>query len=274
MPGYSVGIDIGGTFTDCFVTDGASVWTAKAATTPRALQDGLVESLRLAAAEIGIALSELCRSVTHFGLGTTAVTNVLAEMRGARTGLVTTRGFGDLFTMARGHRIGRDGMSDFLPEIVPRSRVAEVPERVDAEGRILLALDRDAARREIGRLVDEERVEALAVCLLWSCRNPVHELELGRLVAEAWPDVFVSLSCDVFPVIREYERMTTTVLNAYSWRSFSTFLDQMEAGLRANGLETPVAIMQSNGGTFSAEEARRLPIALAQSGPVAGVVAA
>ncbi|MGH7859659.1 MAG: hydantoinase/oxoprolinase N-terminal domain-containing protein, partial [Candidatus Binatia bacterium] len=168
MAGYSIGIDIGGTFTDCFVTDGASVWTAKAPTTPKALQEGLLESLRLAAAEIGIGLPELCRSAVHFGLGTTAVTNVLAEMRGARTGLVTTRGFGDLFTMARGHRIGRDGMSDFLPEIVPRERVAEVPERIDARGEVLLALDREAARRAIARLVEDEGIEALAVCLLWS----------------------------------------------------------------------------------------------------------
>jgi N-methylhydantoinase A len=274
MPGYSIGIDIGGTFTDCFVTDGTSVWTAKASTTPRALHEGLIESLRLAAGEIGIGLPELCRSVVHFGLGTTAVTNVLAEMRGARTGLVTTRGFGDLFTIARGHRIGRDGMSDFLPEIVPRERVAEVPERIDSAGTVLLSLDVAGARREIARLVDEEHIEALAVCLLWSCRNPAHEIEIRRLVSERWPDLFVSLSCEVFPVIREYERMTTTVLNAYSWRSFSTFLDQMEKGLRENGLGAPVAIMQSSGGTFSAEEARALPVYLAQSGPVAGVMAA
>lgn len=271
---YSIGIDVGGTFTDCFVSDGRAWWTAKAPTTPHALHEGLIDSLRRAAQAIGVELHDLLRDTVHFGLGTTSVTNVLAELSGARTGLVTTRGFGDLFTMARGHRLGRDGMSHFLPEIVPRERVAEVPERIDAAGRVLLALDRDAAARAIARLVEEEAVEALAVCLLWSCRNPVHEIEIARLVRERHPELFVSLSTEVFPVIREYERMTATVLNAYSWRSFSTFMDQMEQGLRANGLAVPVAVMQSNGGTFSAAEARRLPVYLAQSGPVAGVMAA
>src|SRR5438128_794104 len=130
MPQYHIGIDIGGTFTDCFVTDGDGAWTAKAPTTPASLDEGLIESLRRAAA--GTDLGRLLADTIHFGLGTTAVTNVLAELRGARTGLVTTRGFGDLFTMARGHRLGRDGMSDFLPEIVPRERVIEVPERIDS----------------------------------------------------------------------------------------------------------------------------------------------
>ncbi|MGH7897947.1 MAG: hydantoinase/oxoprolinase N-terminal domain-containing protein, partial [Candidatus Binatia bacterium] len=116
MPRYHIGVDIGGTFTDCFVTDGVEAWTAKAPTTPGALDEGLLESLRRAASAAGTDLARLLADTRHFGLGTTAVTNVLAELRGSRTGLVTTRGFGDLFAMARGHRIARDGMSDFLPE--------------------------------------------------------------------------------------------------------------------------------------------------------------
>ena len=153
---YHIGIDIGGTFTDCFVTDGERTWSAKAPTTPRALEDGLVESLRRAAEAGGTGLDELLRSTAHFALGTTSVTNVLAEKRGARTGLATTRGFADLFTMAGGHRLGREGMSEPLPEIVPRERVTEVPERIDAQGRILSALDRKAAKRALRRLVETE----------------------------------------------------------------------------------------------------------------------
>src|SRR5205085_12492814 len=104
MAGYHIGIDIGGTFTDCFVTDGTRSWSAKAPTTPAALDRGLLDSLRQAAAATGLSLEALLRETVHFGLGTTSVTNVLAEQRGARTGLVTTRGFADLFTIARGHR--------------------------------------------------------------------------------------------------------------------------------------------------------------------------
>jgi N-methylhydantoinase A len=274
MAAHHIGIDIGGTFTDCFVTDGERSWSAKAPTTPAALDQGLLESLRRAADAAGMNLAALLHDTVHFGLGTTSVTNVLAEQRGARTGLLITRGFGDLFTIARGHRLGRDGMSEPLPELVPRERVAEVPERIDASGRILLALDRRAARRAVRRLVEEQDIEALAICLLWSCRNPAHEIELERIVRGAHPRLFVTRSSDVFPVVREYERMTATVLNAYSWRAFSTFLQQIERGLRAGGLTVPIAIMQSSGGTFSAAEALRLPVHLAQSGPVAGVVGA
>ena len=114
----------------------------------------------------------------------------------------------------------------------------------------------------------------MAICLLWSCRNPVHEIELERIATDLYPKLFITRSSEVFPVIREYERMTATVLNAYSGHAFSTFLAAIERGLRAHGLRVPISIMQSNGGTFSAEEARRLPVHLAQSGPVAGVVGA
>ncbi|MGH7897815.1 MAG: hydantoinase/oxoprolinase family protein, partial [Candidatus Binatia bacterium] len=158
--------------------------------------------------------------------------------------------------------------------LVPRDRVLEVPERIDARGRVLLPLDRRASRRALRELVEERGIEALAICLLWSCRNPAHEIALEGLAHELYPDLFVTRSSEVFPVIREYERMTATVLNAYGWRAFSTFMDQMESGLRRAGLAQPIAIMQSSGGTFSAVEARRLPVYLAQSGPVAGVVAA
>ncbi|HUE39192.1 MAG TPA: hydantoinase/oxoprolinase family protein, partial [Candidatus Binatia bacterium] len=274
MAGYHIGIDIGGTFTDCFVTDGTRSWSAKAPTTPAALDRGLTDSLRQAAAAASLSLEALLRETVHFGLGTTSVTNVLAEQRGARTGLVTTRGFADLFTIARGHRLGQNGMSVPLPDLVPRERVAEVAERIDSNGRILLGLDAKAARRTIRRLVADERIEALAICLLWSCRNAAHEIALERIVRELDPRLFVTRSSEVFPVVREYERMTATVLNAYCWQSFSTFLGQIERGLSAAGLAVPIAIMQSSGGTCSAAEALRLPVHLAQSGPVAGVVGA
>src|ERR1051326_440323 len=115
---HHIGIDIGGTFTDCFVTDGERTWSAKAPTTPRALEDGLVESLRRGAEAGGTSLDALLRSTAHFALAATSATTVLARKRGAGPGLVTTRGFADLFTMARGPRLGREGMPEPLPEIV------------------------------------------------------------------------------------------------------------------------------------------------------------
>lgn len=274
MPAYAIGIDIGGTFTDCFVTDGASGWRGKGPTTPHTPVEGLLAALEAAAADAGVPLATLLADTRHFGLGTTAVTNCLAELAGAPTGLVVTAGFTDLWPMARGHRLGIDGMSHPLPTLVPRRRIAGVRERVDRAGSVLVALDEADAAAAVDRLVADEGCEALAVCLLWSFRNPAHERRVAEIARARHPSVHVSCSADLFPVIREYERMTTTVLNAYTWRTFSTFLDAVEARLRAAGLGVPIAVMQSNGGTFAPAEARQKPVVLAQSGPVAGVAAA
>jgi N-methylhydantoinase A len=274
MAAYAIGVDIGGTFTDCYVTDGARGWRGKAPTTPRGLATGLMAALDTVAGEAGVSLQVLLGSTVHFALGTTAVTNCLAELRGAPTGLLVTRGFADLWPMARGHRLGIDGMSHPLPTLVPRRRIAEVVERVDRDGRVLQPLDEAEAVRAVDRLVGEEGAESLAVCLLWSFRNPAHERRVAALARARHPAVHVSCSADLFPVIREYERMTTTVLNAYTWRAFSMFLDAVESQLAGAGLRVPVAVMQSNGGTFAPAEARARPVFLAQSGPVAGVAAA
>jgi N-methylhydantoinase A len=274
MSRYAVGIDIGGTFTDCFVTDGVRGWHGKAPTTPGGLADGLMAALKATAGEAGVPLARLLADTAHFALGTTAVTNCLAQRSGAATGLLLTRGFGDLWPMARGHRRGIDGMSHPLPVLVPRRRIAEVAERIDRDGRILLPLDEAGAVAAVDRLVGDEGVESLAVCFLWSCRNPAHERRVRELVAARHPSLHVSCSAELFPVLREYERMTAAVLNAYGWPSCSAFLDVVAARLREAGLRAPLAIMQSNGGTCSPAEARARPIVLAQSGPVAGVSAA
>src|SRR5262245_60375170 len=236
MPAYTIGVDVGGTFTDCYVTDGVRGWRGKAPTTPRALADGLLAALEVVAGDVGVSLRVLLAATTHFALGTTTVTNCLAQLSGAPTGLVVTRGFGDLWPMARGHRLGIDGMSHPLPRLVPRRRIAEVDERVDRDGRILVPLDEAGATAAIDRLVREEGAESLAVCLLWSFRNPAHERRVAALARARHPGVHVSCSAELVPVIREYERMTTTVLNAYSWRACAEFLDAVEGRLAAAGL--------------------------------------
>lgn len=272
--GYHIGIDIGGTFTDAFLTDGAGGWRGKAPTTPGALVDGLLASLEAAAAEAGRSLDEVFGQTERFAVGTTAVTNTLTELSGSRTGVLVTRGFGDLLRIARGHRLGQDGMSVPLPEIVSRRAVEEIIERVDGRGVVLVPLDERDVERAVRRLVEEERIEALAVCLLWSFQNPAHEKRVREIAQRLYPKLFVSCSAEVFPVIREYERLMTTVLNAYTWHSFSAFMDSLERAVRDRGLTAPVSVMQANGGTFSREEARAKPVFLAQSGPVAGVAAA
>jgi N-methylhydantoinase A len=272
--GYHIGIDIGGTFTDAFLTDGADGWRGKAPTTPGALVDGLLASLEAAVAQAGRSLDEVLGRTERFAVGTTAVKNTLTELSGSPTGVLVTRGFGDLLRIARGHRLAQDGMSVPLPEVVPRSAVEEVGERVDRRGAVLVPLDERDVERAVRRLVEEERIEALAVCFLWSFHNPTHERRARDIARRLYPELFVTCSAEVFPVIREYERLMTTVLNAYTWRSFSAFMDALERALRDRGLRAPVSVMQANGGTFSREEARAKPVFLAQSGPVAGVAAA
>src|SRR5262245_41359755 len=194
MPVYAIGVDIGGTFTDCYATDGTRDWRGKAPTTPRALADGLLAALDVVAAEIGRPLSAVLADTRHFALGTTAVTNCLAQQAGPPTGLLVTRGFADLWPMARGHRLGVDGMSVPLPTLVPRRRIAEVDERVDRDGRVLVPLDEGQARAAARRLVVDEGATSLAVCFLWSFRNPAHERRVAELVRADHPGVHVSAS--------------------------------------------------------------------------------
>jgi N-methylhydantoinase A len=165
-------------------------------------------------------------------------------------------------------------MSVPLPTLVPRRRVAEVTERVERDGRVLVPLDETQALEATRRLIEVEGVESLAVCFLWSFRNPAAERRVAALARACHPSLHVSCSADLFPVIREYERMTATVLNAYTARAVASFLDAVETRLAAAGLRVPVAVVQSNGGTMAPAEARAKPVLLAQSGPVAGVSAA
>src|SRR5262249_54869621 len=173
-PSYSIGVDVGGTFTDCYVTDGTDGWRGKAPTTPRALADGLLAALETTAAEVGRPLAAILAETAHFALGTTAVTNCLAERAGVPTGLLVTEGFADLWPMARGHRLGVDGMSHPLPVLVPRRRIGEVRERVDRDGRVLVALDEAQVAATLDRLVLAEGARALAGSPPWAFPPPAH----------------------------------------------------------------------------------------------------
>ncbi|HZQ79618.1 MAG TPA: hydantoinase/oxoprolinase family protein [Acidimicrobiia bacterium] len=273
---FQIGCDIGGTFTDVAVVDDAGrVIADKADTTPADLRAGMVAALENAAGQLRMPLGELLGATTRFVNGTTLVTNSIAQLEGARVGLLATKGHGDVLRIARSprnhhrdHHLQRN-----LPQIVPRERVVEVEERIDRKGRVVVALRDDEARWAVEALC-ALGVEAIAICLLWSSANPAHEEQLAELVESEHPEIYVSVSSRLHPVMREYERTMTTVLNCFTGLGVARYTRSVEEELRRRGLRVPISFMQGFGGTLSAEEARARPITLVDSGPAGGVVGA
>jgi N-methylhydantoinase A len=261
-----IGVDIGGTFTDLVALDEATgaVVNAKALSTPRALLDGVLHCVDQA----GVRLED-CRLVIH---GTTIGINALLEGKGARTGLVTTEGFRDVLEIGRGNFLR---MYDVLyrrpAPLVPRGRCLEVPERLDARGEVLIPLDEHAVRAAAKRLADES-VQAVALVFLFSYRNPAHEQRAAEILAQALPGVSVSVSHRLTQEWREYERTSTTVVNAYLQPIVGRYLGEFGQGLAGRGFTGQVLITQSNGGAFSLAAARTKPVHTIESGPAAGAV--
>ena len=269
---YRVGVDIGGTFTDIFLLsgDGSEIAIEKVLTTPRDPAAAVVNGLRALFAERGIAPQRVT-SLVH---GTTLITNAIIERKGATTGLITTKGFRDALEIGRERRYDIYDISLENPApLVPRFLRREVNERLDNTGHVMTPLDPQEALSVIRGLVDDG-VDALAVCLLHSFRNPAHELLIKRLAAEHFPHIFCSLSCEVMPEIREYERTSTTVANVYVKPLAQQYLNKLNADLRAFGLPRDIFIMLSNGGITSCGVAGEYPIRLIESGPAAGALAA
>jgi N-methylhydantoinase A len=270
--GVCIGIDVGGTFTDAVLTDGNEVWRAKVPTTKGDLGQGVLDACRLAASRAGSALEELLPRVGRFGLGTTAVTNVLATRSGPPIGLVTTRGFEDMVPLSKGRQVLDDGWVVTPTPIVPRNLVAGVDERIDHDGYVLRPLDPDEAVAAARRLVEEERAEAIAVSFLWSFKNPRHEEAAVAAITHAIPDLPVFSGAAINPVMREFERTTFALLNAYVGGAYAG-IDSLGDELARLGLTVPLLLVHSGGGSITAPEARRIPLGLAASGPAAGVAA-
>jgi N-methylhydantoinase A len=269
---YCVGIDVGGTFTDAVLTGDGAVHRAKAPTTPHDRGDGVLDACRLVADRAGTSLEELLPQVARFGLGTTAVTNALATRSGRRVGLLTTRGFEDQVPWAKGRRV-LDDLWVAVPEpVVPRERIVGIDERIDRDGRVLRPIDTDEVVRAARSLVEDAAVEALAVSFLWSFRNPSHEDAAVDAVRRALPGLDVVGGAAVNPVMREFERSTFALLNAYVGGAFDT-IDRLAERLARMGLQVPVLLVHSGGGSITTGEARRVPLGLAASGPAAGVAA-
>ena len=269
---HRVGIDIGGTFTDLVLIDDENgdqsvgkVLTSRGDPS-EAVEEGLLGLLE----REGVGAGEL-GTVVH---GTTLVTNALIERRGAETALLTTEGFRDAVAIGTEHRYDMYDVFIEKPEpLVPRSLRYGVRERVLDDGSVAVALDEGQVRSIVAEL-RERGVEAVAVSFLHGFRNPAHERRVAEILAEEAPGVTVSLSCEVAPEIREYERTSTTVANVYVRPLVEGYLRSLEGRLRRIGFEGSLYIMLSNGGTASVETACRFPIRLLESGPAAGALAA
>ena len=266
-----IGIDVGGTFTDFVLLEDATgrSHTYKCLTTPRDPSEAIEQGLRALEHRLPGCIGGL-EEVIH---GTTLVINAIIERKGARTGLVTTRGFRDVLELGREIRYAAyDAFAQMPAPLVPRERRVEVDERLRADGSVLAPLDEAQARatvRDLARL----GVESVAVCLLNSFENPAHELVLKRLLAEELPQASVSISYEVLPQIREYERTSTTVTNAYVKPLTERYLKGLRARLGAIGFKGRLFIMLSSGGVTSAETAAEFPVRIIESGPTAAVIA-
>ena len=265
---YRLGIDIGGTFTDFALfdeVDGGFV-IHKQLTTPDDPSRAVLEGAATLLARHKVDLA----SVVEIVHGTTLVTNAVIERKGARTGMLTTRGFRDILDMGREKRYDVFDLRLVFPDpVVPRRRRAEVDERCHYDGQVEVPLDLDGARTALQELVEGQGIESLAICLLHGYANSSHEQAL-REMAAAYPELAISISSEVSPEWREYERFTTTCINAFTQPMFDQYLGRLEAGLGKLGFRGRLFVMSSSGGTLTPDTARRLPVRVIESGPAAG----
>ncbi len=268
MRSVRLAVDIGGTFTDLALEAGGKRTTVKVLTTQSAPERGVMEGFRTIIQLAGVAPSDV-ELIIH---GTTLATNAIIERKGARTALITTEGFRDVIAMGNESRYDQYDLNIVLPEpLVQRYLRLPVPERLDNTGQILLPLDEAAVHALIPRLT-RENVESVAVGLLHAFVNPVHERRIREIVSDALPDVPVSLSSEVSPEMREWERLSTTVANAYVQPMMARYLRRLEADLHAAGTTAPLFLMMSGGGLTTIETACRFPIRLVESGPAGGAI--
>lgn len=268
IAGARLGVDIGGTFTDVVLEQDGQRVSAKVLTTYAAPEDAIIEGMHRVCSKAGVPISAIAQ-IIH---GTTLATNALIERRGAKTALVTTEGFRDVIEMRTESRFEQYDLNLTLPEpLLPRNRRYTVKERMDARGRVLIPLD----RAEVEALADELReagYESVAVGLLHSYVNDAHERLIHEVLAERLPGAMVSLSSEVSPQMREYERFNTTIANAYIKPLMKSYLVRLKGRLAAEGASCPIFLMHSGGGIISLESASEFPVRLVESGPAGGAV--
>jgi len=279
---YYIGVDGGGTFTDCAAMDESGrLYFAKAATTKEDFAVGMFDALSALADECGTTVAGLIASAERFNLGTTVGTNLLVERRGARTGLLATAGHGDSILIMRG--TGRTAGLEldllFHPQatqkpvpLVPRALIREIHERIDCMGEEVVPLDEEAVEAAVRGLVNDAGATAIAIAFLWSFKNPAHELRAQEIVRKVAPEVYVSCSHQVAPRMGEYERTVATVINSYVAPASAAYFRRAADRLHESGLRHPLLIMQISGGVLPAEKAVEIPLTSLGSGPVGGLM--
>jgi N-methylhydantoinase A len=274
-PDLRIGIDVGGTFTDLVAIDSAGRTTvAKSPSTPADQSVGVVEGLEALAARLDLTLPDLLARTERIVHGTTVATNALLERKGARVGLLTTEGHRDVLQMREGLKDERYNLRLPPPEpLVPRERRLGVRERVKVDGTVLTPLDRNSLDEAVSAL-KVDGVEAVAVCYLHAYRNPAHEAETRRVLENELPGVFVSLSSEVLPQIKEFERASTTVVNSYVGPPVAKYLTNLARRLAEANYAGPLFIILSHGGMAPVEEAARLAAGTVLSGPAGGIAGA
>lgn len=279
---YFCGIDIGGTFTDCVVRDNHGRLTiAKALSTPHDSSEGFFNALSAAAEKMGITLTELLSKTRHLMHGTTLGTNALLERKGAKTGLITTRGHADAIIMMRSvgrsaglpiHRLHHVSRHQKPEPIVPRNLICEVSERMDWSGEVVLPLNEEEARHAVRHLVDAG-VKSIGICFLWGFVNPTHEIGVKRIVQEMAPDVYVTCGHELVAKPGEYERIAAVAINCFIGPLMSRYLHKIEERARHFGYRRPLVIMQASGGVAGAEDVADRPLFTIGSGPAGGLTA-
>ena len=271
MQNFRVGVDIGGTFTDIvFLGDDGQVLARKIASTPNDYSEAVLNGIKNGVVELGIT-SDLISEVSH---GFTVATNAIIEQKGAKTALITTEGFRDILEFRR-NRIPRLYDLDYEkpPPLVKRQFRLEVSERLNFQGEVLKPLNMDDVDRAVQYVLDNG-VESVAVCLLHSYANPEHEQIIAQTLAEKAPGVNLTISSELLPEMKEYERTSTTVINCYVRPVVESYLIRLTDGLTDMGVTVPLTVMQSNGGLATSDIAKERPVYCIESGPAAGVVGA
>ena len=278
---YMIGVDTGGTFTDAVIVDEkGTIVRGKGLTTPKDFIAGVENALNAAAEHLQAPLQNILSETKAFCFGTTIGTNAITTRSGAKTGMITTTGARDATYIAR-------GMSKWggLPEaeikhvavtrrpepIVPKTLIQEIQERIDWKGAIVCELSPEEVKRAVEDLV-KQGVESIAVCFLWSFRNNLHEKEAERIISELYPDIYCSASCEIAPLLGEYERFITTVFDCYIGPATSKFLQSLSMTLKNKGLKGGLVVMKADGGCAFSDEV--LPVATIHSGPAGGVMGA
>lgn len=273
--GFYVGTDVGGTFTDLWVADETGATRVFKTPTTKDVQSGVLDAVALAAQGFGLDLEAFCSRIERFGHGTTVGLNALLTGTGARTAILTTRGFADTLEIGRltrqstglnEHEYTDSFLRNRFAPLVPRDRIVEIDERIDVNGRVVTPLDEHQARAAIEALA-RQGIEAVSICTLFSTVNPLHERRLREIVAEVLPRAYVSVSHEVSPSVGEYARMSTTAANAALGPIAGGYLSQLQARLTAAGLKVPVLIMTCAGGVLPADALDDRPVFALFSGP-------